>query len=492
MEAGALFIIEFPVSTEPSRAILRAPPMVRLFRHYVPRLIILMGAIEGAIIFSAIYIGLGLQLARDPGMQHFDVSHLWETAFLYAFIMMGVLAVMGLYERGLRDQLHGVLLRVGLGFVVGPLLVLFLIPIWPDNPIRGQAVVIAFVISGAGVLLSRTLFYRLADRNLFKRRILVLGAGELASQLERLRRRTDWQDARLIGYLPVPAEKQMVPKSKVLPAFGSLLDIANRYGIDEVVVAIPESQTLALPTEQLLDCKMNGIQVVDIVVFFERITGKMKLEALTPSNVVFADGFIQALHRGLVHRAFDAIISLIFLAATLPIMLLTAAAILVESGGRGPIFYRQIRVGRKGKHFFMLKFRSMRVDAEKYGTAIWAEEKDDRVTAVGALIRKAHIDELPQLVNILKGEMSFVGPRPERPEFVAELAKRIPYYELRHCVNPGLTGWAQIRYPYGASEEDAREKLQYDLYYVKNYSLFLDLTILLQTAQVVLWAKGAR
>lgn len=466
--------------------------MIRLFRHYVPGLILVIGAVEGAILFGAIYIGLSLQLTSGPAIGHFDLPYVWESAFLYTFIMMSGLAIMGLYERGLRDQLLGILLRVGLGFVAGSALVLVVRAVWPDTPIREQTLVVAFLISGAGVLLSRTFFYRLTDQPLFKRRVVVLGAGELASQLEHLRRRTDWQYAQLVGYLPMPKEKTFVPQTKVLRAAGSLRDIADEYGIDEIVVAVPEPRSAAFPAGQLLDCKMSGIHVVEIATFFERITGKIKLETLTPSNIVFADGFVQALRRGHVHCAFDAIIGLTSFLMMLPIMLLTAIAILVESGGRGPILYKQTRVGRHGKPFRILKFRSMYVDAEKHGEAVWADREDDRVTGIGALIRKAHIDELPQLFNILKGEMSFVGPRPERPEFVTQLSKTIPYYDLRHCVNPGLTGWAQIRYPYGASEEDAREKLQYDLYYVKNYSLFLDLTILVQTAQVVFWGKGAR
>jgi len=213
---------------------------------------------------------------------------------------------------------------------------------------------------------------------------------------------------------------------------------------------------------------------------------------LNPSSMVFADGIIQAVLKSYVHRAFDLVISLTVLILALPLMALAALFIWLESGCRGPVLYRQTRVGRDGKLFRILKFRTMSIDAEQTGGARWAVPDDSRVTVVGNWLRNSRIDELPQVINVLKGEMSFVGPRPERPEFVEELVNEIPFYDLRHRVNPGITGWAQICYPYGASLEDAKDKLEYDLYYIKNYSLFLDLTILIQTAQVILWGKGVR
>ena len=223
--------------------------------------------------------------------------------------------------------------------------------------------------------------------------------------------------------------------------------------------------------------------------FFEQQTGKIKIEALSPSTIIFADGFVQAILKTYAHRAFDIVISVGMLLLVWPIMAITALLIWLEDGT--PVMYRQMRVGRDHRDFQILKFRSMGTDAEKDG-AVWAVSGDARVTRVGRFIRKSRIDELPQLINVIRGDMSFVGPRPERPQFVAELEKKIPYYRVRHRVNPGITGWAQISYPYGASDRDAMEKLQFDLYYIKNYSLFLDIMILLQTAQVILWGKGAR
>jgi sugar transferase (PEP-CTERM system associated) len=257
-----------------------------------------------------------------------------------------------------------------------------------------------------------------------------------------------------------------------------------------VIVAVRERRGGNLPMEELLECKLEGVSIVDLPSFFERETGHVQLDALNPSWMVFSDGFCRTSVRNLVKRIFDVCSSLGLLILTLPVFLVTAVLIALESGF--PVFYRQVRVGECGRPFAVLKFRSMCVDAERDGTPQWAKKGDARVTRVGAVIRMLRIDELPQLFNVLRGDMSFVGPRPERPFFVRELEREIPYYSSRHTVKPGITGWAQIRYPYGASVEDARHKLQFDLYYAKNHSLFLDLIILLQTAQVVLLGKGAR
>jgi sugar transferase (PEP-CTERM system associated) len=237
---------------------------------------------------------------------------------------------------------------------------------------------------------------------------------------------------------------------------------------------------------------MSGVDVLNLVSFFERRGGKIRLDMLYPSWLYLSDGFRESTFRRAHKRTFDLALVLLLLPVALPFMLLIALAVFVESGGRGPILYKQTRVQQDGIPFQIYKFRSMVVDAEQGGVARWASKNDARITRVGSVLRKGRLDELPQLFNVLKGDMSFVGPRPERPEFVAQLAEKIPYYEERHRVKPGLTGWAQIRYPYGDSEQDALEKLQYDLYYVKNYSIFLDLLILLQTAEVVVLGKGAQ
>jgi sugar transferase (PEP-CTERM system associated) len=242
--------------------------------------------------------------------------------------------------------------------------------------------------------------------------------------------------------------------------------------------------------DELLVCRTLGVRISDLSGFFERIRGEVPVEALKASWLIYGNGFRQGLARRTVKRAFDIAMSALLLALALPVMLATAIAIFLESGG--PVIFRQERVGRGGRTFTLLKFRSMRMDAEHDGKARWAAEKDDRVTAVGRFIRKGRIDELPQLWNVLKGEMSLVGPRPERPCFVEELSKEIPFYAIRHTVKPGITGWAQVRAEYGASVEDAKRKLQFDLYYVKNHTLVLDLLVAVETIRVVLSGKGAR
>jgi sugar transferase (PEP-CTERM system associated) len=266
---------------------------------------------------------------------------------------------------------------------------------------------------------------------------------------------------------------------------------ARELEVDEIVIAMDDRRR-EFPVRELLDCRLNGIEVIDIVSFLERETGRVHVDVLNPSWIIFAAGFRRDALRQASKRAFDLLASLALVLLTWPFMLLTAIAIMFEDGPRAPLLYRQRRVGLDGKDFHVLKFRSMRVDAEGDGKARWATGSDDRVTRVGRVIRKVRIDELPQIFNVLRGDMSFVGPRPERPEFVSQLAESIPYYEERHCAKPGITGWAQICYPYGASEKDSLEKLQYDLYYVKNQSLLFDLMILLQTVEVVLLGKGGR
>ena len=293
-----------------------------------------------------------------------------------------------------------------------------------------------------------------------------------------------------MGFLPIPEEEILVNENEVLDITGSMVDYVKENKIDEIIVAIDDRRK-NFPVDEILDCKIKGVAVLDISSFFERQTGRIKLNSLHPSNLIFSDGFIQGVVNQHIKRIFDIFASLILLFFTWPVMLLTALAIMIESKFKGTILYKQARVGLYNKNFNVLKFRSMSMDAEKNG-AQWAQEVDPRVTRVGDIIRKYRIDELPQLFNVLNGDMSFVGPRPERPEFVTELSKKIKYYEIRHFVKPGITGWAQICYPYGATEHDTRNKLEYDLYYMKNHSLFLDLMILLQTTQVVVWRQGSR
>jgi sugar transferase (PEP-CTERM system associated) len=270
-----------------------------------------------------------------------------------------------------------------------------------------------------------------------------------------------------------------------------LLEYVNKNIIDEIVVASGDLKN-KVKIDELVDCKLNGINVLDILTFFEREAGQIRIDIMDPTWLVTSDGFSQSRLRNFIKRLFDLVVSFGLLVVSFPVQLLIVIAIWLEDGIGAPIIYRQKRVGESDSSFNVYKFRSMNSNAEKEGEAVWATEADSRVTAVGSFLRKYRLDELPQAINVIRGDMSFVGPRPERPEFISELTEHIPYYKERHVVKPGLTGWAQLNFSYGSSMEDAYHKHLYDMYYVKNHSLFLDCLILLQTVEVILFGKGAR
>ncbi len=321
-------------------------------------------------------------------------------------------------------------------------------------------------------------------------RVLIFGAGPAAQSVGATLKTVD-PHARIVGYLPGPNEKHSeIPDSERLSGYSSLTDTARKLDVDEIVVALTERRSGSMPMRELLDCKLAGVRVFDVTTYFERMLGQIRIDYVNAGWLIFGDGFNQGFYRTLVKRIFDVVCSTILIVLAAPVMLVTALAIKLES--KGPVFYRQERVGSNSRTFHVAKFRSMRTDAEKDGKPVWAMAQDSRVTRVGNFIRRVRIDELPQLFNVLKGEMSLVGPRPERPYFVEQLTQEIPYYAVRHSIKPGVTGWAQVKYSYGSTIEDSQEKLQYDLYYVKNHSLFLDFVILFETVGVVLTGKGAR
>ena len=294
----------------------------------------------------------------------------------------------------------------------------------------------------------------------------------------------------MVGFVAMSGAEKTVTGAIPREEIANLSEHVVALGAGEVVLALEERRN-ALPLNDLLRVKTTGVHVNDIASFIERETGRVDLATTNPSGLIFSDGFSAGQRISKVgKRLFDIVASLLVLVVGLPLVVIAGLAVMLDS--RGPVFYRQPRVGLFGEPYDIFKIRSMRVDAEVGGKAVWASENDPRVTRVGRVIRKLRIDELPKTWCVLNGEMCFVGPRPERPSFVDELEKKLPYYAERHMVKPGLTGWAQINYPYGASVEDARVKLEYDLYYAKNYSPFLDLLILLQTVRVVLWPEGAR
>jgi sugar transferase (PEP-CTERM system associated) len=321
-------------------------------------------------------------------------------------------------------------------------------------------------------------------------RVLVFGVGEESEAVSKVLRKSD-PDIQIVGFYPSVGETDFaVPPQAVLSRKMSLSDTAHSLKVDEIIVAVRERRGGVLPLRELLDCKLSGVRVLDLASYFERALGQIRLDSLRVGWLIFGEGFRQSWRRATVKRLFDIVLALFMFVLTLPVMVLTAFLIVLESGC--PVFYRQERVGLDGRLFKVVKFRSMRTDAEGDGKPRWASADDDRVTRVGRFIRKVRIDELPQLYNVLVGDMSLVGPRPERPYFVDKLTRDIPFYAVRHSVKPGVTGWAQVSYPYGATVDDSIQKLQYDLFYVKNHTLFLDILILFQTVGVVLTGKGAR
>ncbi len=464
--------------------------MIRLFRHYISRALLTLLAAETLYLFLSVYFGRSLNVLRTDQGSAPLLEEVLASALAYMLVMTTIMIAMGLYERNLWSGRSDMLLRVGISFLFGLFAMTLIYYLFPEIALGRGEFSLTFGIAFVGVLLLRFAFFKASDHALLKRRVLVLGVGRNAAQLEKLRARSNIGYT-VLGYVQVHEDEEpRIPPSRMRQVTSTLLDLTDELRIDEIVVAMDDRRK-GFPIDEVLTCKIEGVSISNFLNFFERETGKIQLDALRPSNMIFAEGFQKALFNRTAKRLFDLVASLLLLAVAWPFMLLAASAIWIESGGRGSILYRQARVGRNDHPFDLIKFRSMREDAEQDGVARWAQAQDNRITRVGGILRETRIDELPQLFNVLWGHMSFVGPRPERPQFVADLRKKIPFYSMRHIVNPGITGWAQICYPYGASEQDAREKLQYDLYYVKNYSFFFDVIILLQTVHTILWGKGA-
>ena len=461
--------------------------MVNLFRHNIPAATLLQLLIEGALFFVAVLVAVKL---------HRHAATLSEPAVLapaliFACLMVCVNGAFGLYRRDQRLDFVNFVARAIVALFVGFVVSYVTFGMFPYGSIFRDALWFTVLYALAGLVIAHEVLLLPLTRAAFPHRILVLGTGNDARAVEACLAEANQPNLRLMGFYPLDQSAPVaVSPLRIVPHGVGIDDAAWRLGIDEVVVAVREQRGGVLPLEQLLTCRLGGVRVTDLAGFFERVRGEVPVESLKASWLIYGDGFRQGFTRNLVKRTFDLLVSLFLLVLASPIMLLTAAAILLESGF--PIIYWQERVGARGQKFMLLKFRSMVRDAEADGQAQWAAVNDARVTRIGRLIRRTRIDELPQLLNVLKGEMSFVGPRPERPCFVAGLAEKIPFYGVRHSVKPGVSGWAQVRCPYGASVEDATRKLRFDLYYVKNHTFFLDLLILLETVRVVLFREGAR
>jgi sugar transferase (PEP-CTERM system associated) len=423
-----------------------------------------------------------------PSLKHMPTAVMAHVTFALSLLLPASACGLHRVKRGedMWSVLGKLLLSMGIGFLVCYTLFALLPAMAPYRASIPQAVLVGAI----GLVAARMLVSSGAQAGAFTHRVLVLGTGADAVAVDEALRDPATRGVQVVGFYQTDASAApKVPGEKVI-AGEPLEDVIKRLRIHEIVVAVKDHRGGRVPMAELLSCRLRGVPVTDLPAVFERVTGAVHLESLKVSWLIYGRGFQQDWSRRVVKRTFDvwAAANLLVLAA--PLMLLAALVVWLESGR--PIIFRQERVGLNGQVFKLLKFRSMRPDAEKDGVPRWAAAGDPRITRFGRCMRRTRIDELPQIFNILKGEMSFVGPRPERPYFVAQLAQQVAFYGVRHAVKPGLTGWAQVRYSYGASVEDAVRKLEYDLYYVKNHSLLLDLVILFKTVRVVLLGEGAR
>ena len=460
--------------------------VIKIFSHYLHKRTLLR-----------VFFDLGLVVATvvlSIMWQSNDLASVMSVALTCAFLLaIGMLAInigLGFYQRVHNRSLGQSRARAMLSLSLTLLLAYGIFHLLPLNLSDRKLFALSVVASIVIVLVNRVYAAHSSSQTLVRQRILVFGTGTRAKLVGRSLKKSD-PNVDLVGYFAGPNEAVTeVSAWGVLTPDKSLTDIVVDEQVDEIVVALAERRGGSMPLRELLDCKLHGVRVVDIATHFEKTLGQIRLDSVNPGWLIFGDGFNQGVLRTLVKRLFDIVFATVLIIVSAPVMLLTGILILLESGG--PILYLQERVGRNGRLFSVVKFRSMRTDAEKDGKPRWAAAQDDRVTRVGRVIRKLRIDELPQLITVLKGDMSLVGPRPERPYFVDKLTQEIPYYAVRLSVKPGLTGWAQVRYHYGATMEDSAEKLQYDLYYVKNHTWFLDLVVLFETVGVVLTGKGAQ
>ncbi len=412
------------------------------------------------------------------------------TLFHGVIMQLSALAL-GLYNSSIRINYRGILRRLVLTVAIGFFVVTSVTTFLNHSEITVELLVLSSILTLLMTSVFRVVSMQTELFGLNKRKVLVLGAGERASIIaKRMRRDVDRKTFDLHGFVKITGDADgAIVNENIVQLKDSLVSYVKTHQIDEIVVASDERRS-NLPVDELFACKLRGIEITDILDFIERETRQIAVNLIYPSWVIYSNGFVSANYlRNALDWLFNATLALVLLLLTWPVMLVVMFFIKLDCGIKAPVLYRQERVGIDGQSFTMLKFRSMGVDAEIQGAQM-SVENDQRVTAVGRILRKYRLDELPQIYNIIRGEMGFVGPRPERPEFVQQLIKHLPYYNERHNVKPGLTGWAQLKYPYGSTTDDSLEKLKFDLYYVKHRSFLLDLLILLRTVEIVLFGKG--
>jgi sugar transferase (PEP-CTERM system associated) len=463
--------------------------MPRIFRHYVPYRLLALAALEACVVFASVFAGLRLSRlvlepippGPGPGLPKAVALSVIVLALFYICDFYDLRRAYGRGEIGLKVCLAlagAYLVMAAVGYLSAAL------------RLERIAYAFSFVVSLTMLLGTRLIFEHVAQSSRHRRRLLLLGSGRAAEVIAHAVNGSN-PNYELLGCVDGQPERigREVNGVKILGTVQDLPRLSRTVRPDLIVVALAERRH-SLPLAAILECKLRGIEVQDWPNFYEKLTRKIHLTELRPSWLVFSDGFAKGNFTPAVKRTLDILMAAVGLALSLPLFPLIAVLIKLDSPGR--VVYRQERVGRGGEVFWLLKFRSMRLDAETDTGPVWADAHDPRVTRVGRLLRRSRLDELPQLINVLRGEMSLVGPRPERPAFVAELQEKVPFYTYRLAVKPGLTGWAQVNYRYGCTIADALEKLEYDFYYIKNLSIFLDLVIVLQTVQVVLLGKGSR
>ena len=460
--------------------------MIKVFSHWIHWKTIFRIALD--VIFPVICVVLAVFWWGLSGQV--NIATVVVYAVIFALIMVVFNSWLGLYSRTHTRTISQTRARAVLSLYLSvPLAygVFSFLSIADDNQ---RLLLLSGLVALFGTLAHRVYTMHSGAGTMMMHRVLIFGAGPAAKSVGKVLKRSD-PDIQIVGFYPSPTETEIsVLEQFVLPRSQSLSDTAYALNVDEIIIAVHERRGGILPLRELLDCKLSGVKVLDLSTYFERALGQIRLDSLRAGWLIFGEGFRQGVARTIVKRIFDTVAASILILLALPVMLVTAIVIVLEDGF--PIFYRQERVGLNGRLFNVVKFRSMRKDAESDGKPRWATANDDRTTRVGRIIRKLRIDELPQLFSVLTGDMSLVGPRPERPYFVDKLTRDIPFYAVRHSVKPGVTGWAQVSYHYGASVDDSIQKLQYDLYYVKNHTLFLDIVILFETVGVVLTGKGAQ
>ena len=461
----------------------------KLSRYYVPTEFVVVAVVEFLVLLLALYLALEVRFWGADWRDSF--GDFMPKALAYAVVMQLSLLAFGMYQRHTGRFINMLVLRIASGLLLGliPLGVSFYF--LPAFFLGRGVLLIAVIFSFVLISIVRLFFRKVVKEENMWTRVLVLGAGEKAELIREALNSGEIRGLNIVAYVPLPGDSGRSDEKAIQSLEQPLVKYVEDLDIDEIVIAADDRRTGAFPTKELIDCKMSGVNILDLVTFFERRAGKIRLDMLNPSWLYLSEGFHLGTFRSMGKRTLDILVVLLLLPIALPAAAIVSLAILIESRGRGGVLYSQVRVKQFGVPFNIYKFRSMVTDAEING-AQWASKNDSRITRIGKIIRKGRLDEIPQLYNVLIGDMSFVGPRPERPEFVEKLAKAIPYYEERHRVKPGLTGWAQVCYSYGDTVGDSIEKLQYDLYYVKNYSALLDLLILLQTAEVVMLGKGAQ